>query len=184
MSETQIDLVLHPIRIRILITMGTQQMTAQQLARALPDVAQATLYRQIKVLVNGEILKIVEENPVRGTIEKVYALADKDKLNLQPEALEGLSKEDHMRYFTTFTVTLIQQFTRYLQNTETVDVLADGIGYHTTALYMTDEELLQFGKDLSNLVQPYLEPKDDEPRPQRLFSTIFMPSSNPDEQID
>lgn len=185
MSKTLLDLILHPIRIRILITMGGREMTAQQLARALPDIAQATLYRQINTLADGGVLKVVAENPVRGTLEKVYALADESALNLHPDALGDLSKEDHMRYFTAFTVTLVQQFARYLQNTEQVDPIADGIGYHTVALYMTDDELLQFGKDLSHLMQAYLEPKDDDiPRSQRLFSTVFMPSDKSDEQSD
>lgn len=184
MSRTQLDLILHPVRIRILITMGTQQMTAQQLARALPDVAQATLYRHIKILAQGEILQVIGENPIRGTIEKVYALSDMDRLNIKPDELPSLSKEEHMRYFTTFAITLVQQFAQYLQRAETVDAVADGLGYHSTALYMTDEELRQFSQDLSHLVQAYLEPSNNKARVQRLFSTIFMPSGNPDEQID
>lgn len=182
MAEIKLDLILHPIRLRIITTIGTQRMTSQQIARALPDVSQATLYRHINALYEGGVLTVVAENPIRGTVEKVFALDKEQSLALTPEDLAIASKEDHMRYFTTFTVTLIQQFAQYLQMTETVDLQADGIGYHTTPLYMTDEELQQFGKDLFDLMQPFLEAKDNHERKSRLFSTVFMPSGKPDAQ--
>lgn len=184
MTETKIDLILHPIRIRILITIGTQEMTAQQLARALPDVAQATLYRHIKTLAEGDILQVVDENPVRGTVEKVYALAEGGGSTLTAEELANLSKEDHMRYFTTFALTLVQQFARFLQSRDKVDPAVDGLGYHTRTLYMSDEELQLFGQDLSQLLHPYLEPTDNKSRSPHLFSTVFIPSDKSDTQID
>jgi len=45
------DLVLHPVRMRILLAVAHgQQMTPLALAAQLPGVPQATLYRHIKAL--------------------------------------------------------------------------------------------------------------------------------------
>ncbi|NNJ11357.1 helix-turn-helix domain-containing protein [Chloroflexales bacterium ZM16-3] len=51
MSTSPADLLLHPIRLRIIVALTVQQLTVQQLAGVLPDVPQATLYRQIHKLV-------------------------------------------------------------------------------------------------------------------------------------
>ena len=75
MATTKPDLILHPLRMRIIMTIAGKQMTAQNLAAALPDIAQATLYRHINKLAQGGVLAVIEERPVRGTMEKVYSLS-------------------------------------------------------------------------------------------------------------
>jgi DNA-binding transcriptional ArsR family regulator len=87
MVDSKVDLILHPIRMRIIMALAGERWTARQIAAALPDVAQATLYRHINALAEGGILRIVEERPVRGMVEKVYALADKRALNLSESTI-------------------------------------------------------------------------------------------------
>ena len=76
MADSTVDLILHPVRLRILLALADNHWSARQIAQVMPDVAQATLYRHINALAEGNILQIVEERPVRGTVEKVYALPD------------------------------------------------------------------------------------------------------------
>lgn len=40
-------LIGHPVRLRVIIALGGRTLTTKQLAEALPDVAQATLYRHV-----------------------------------------------------------------------------------------------------------------------------------------
>lgn len=42
---TKVDLLLHPVRLRVVQALLGQEMTPQQLVDALGDVPQATLYR-------------------------------------------------------------------------------------------------------------------------------------------
>ena len=91
-----------------------QQLTAGQLAAALPDVAQASLYRHIKALSTGGVFVVVAENPIRGPVEKVYEIAA-EAARLQPADVAGLDNEGHLRYFTVFISSLLTDFSRYLE---------------------------------------------------------------------
>ncbi len=166
------DLILHPLRMRILLTLAGQQMSAQQLASALPDVAQATLYRHINALAEGGLLSVVEERPVRGTVEKVYTMDNQAAL-IGAEEAAAMSKDDHLRAFTAFTALLLSEFQRYLDSTDTPDAAADGVGYHQRMLYISDEEMLDFGKALYGVLKHYESPGPG--RKRRLFSTVMMP---------
>jgi DNA-binding transcriptional ArsR family regulator len=181
MPDSTIDLILHPVRLRILLAMGDERLTATQIARILSDVPQATLYRHINALAEGGILQVVEENQVRGTVEKVYALPDASMLNLTEDDFANASKDDHMRYFTLFVASLLGDYSRYLQHASSINMRQDGVGYHKHPIYMSDEELEAFGRGLSELLQPIFQNKPGGNRKRRLLSTILMPDpDNPD----
>ena len=180
MNTNKIDLILHPIRIRIITTISGRELTTGQLAEALPDIAQATLYRHINTLVEGGVLIVVNETQIRGTIEKRYALDTEDLLNITDEDLQNATKEDHVRYFTTFLMTLLGDYTRYIQTKNKVNPTEDGIGYHTIPLHMTDEELGGFARQLQQVMSPYQTTQAN--RKRRLFSFVIMPSVDDEER--
>ncbi len=70
MNKTRQDLLLHPVRQRILLATAGRRVTAQQLVNAMPDVPQATLYRNINKLAGAGLLVVVGERRVRNTVEK------------------------------------------------------------------------------------------------------------------
>jgi hypothetical protein len=165
---------------RIITTISGREMTTGQLANALPDIAQATLYRQVNTLVEGDVLVVVNETQIRGTVEKRYALHIENMLNITEEDLQNAAPEDHVRYFTTFLMTLLGDYTRYMQSQTEVNLADDGIGYHTIPLHMTDEEVVDFGTQLQQVLSPY---QASEPnRKRRLFSFVIMPSTDNDEK--
>lgn len=171
-----LDAMLHPVRMRVLMALaGSPGMTPMQIADLLDDVPQATLYRHIQRLAKAGLLRQVEERPVRGTLEKVYALNQTSKTTLGPEGFEQLSKEDHLHYFTAFTVSLLDQFSRYLNHRDRPDLLADGVGYAQVAVFMTDEELAQFSSTINQAVMPHLQPGGVQGRKKRFLATIMMP---------
>ena len=59
-KNTKADLVLHPIRIRILMALAGEHRTSQQLADNLRDIPQATLYRHIARLAKAGIIEVAE----------------------------------------------------------------------------------------------------------------------------
>ena len=102
MSTPRAELLLHPVRIRIMqLAASAPDLTARQLADALPDVPPATLYRHLGRLVEAGLLTVIEERPVRGATEKVYALPDGDPLQVLPHR-EDASAEEHFRAFLGF----------------------------------------------------------------------------------
>ena len=66
MTQKKVDMMLHPVRLRILLTLVGNRLTAQDLAQALPEIPQATLYRHIHHLVGAGLLSIDETRSVRG----------------------------------------------------------------------------------------------------------------------
>lgn len=181
-TKQMLDVALHPVRMRIIILLtGGEALTPQQMAERLSDIPQATLYRQINRLVEGGVLAVAEERPVRGTLEKVYTLnrAYDRQLISTPEALDAfnrMSKEEHMRYFTTFTLALLDDFSRYLDRSSKRNFAADGVGYHKLALYLSDEEMADFSAALSQALIPFIGLEKAPGRKKRLFTTVMMPS--------
>ncbi len=176
MALSKANTILHPIRLRILMTIENRQMTPQQIAAALPDVPQASLYRHIGTLRSAGILKVVAEKPVRGVVEKVYALPAEAAM-LQPEDLASISREDHLRYFTTFMAVLLSQFRAYLQQ-ERIDFVGDGAGYSSTPLYLSDDEFKRLRETLRTAIQPFLTNTPTPERRRRLFSAIVIPETS------
>ncbi|MEO3784059.1 helix-turn-helix domain-containing protein [Actinocorallia sp. B10E7] len=170
----KVDVVLHPIRLRIVQAfLGSGTLTTRQLAERLPDVPQATLYRHLGTLAENGILVVERENRVRGAIERVYSLPA-DSASLTGADLEGATPEEHLRYFATFLAALQGEFTRYLSLPET-DLVADGVGYRTFALNLTDEEFTAFMAELGEVVARAAANPPAPGRRRRAFARITMP---------
>lgn len=167
------NLILHPIRLRIVLALAGRQMTARQIAGALPDIAQATLYRHINALAKGGILEIVEERAVRGTSEKIYAV-HKGAGRLSQDEMAQLSRDEHRRLFTTFVATLLGDFERYIER-ETFDLYADGVGYTQIPMYLTDAEFQELAMALNRVLAPYLANTPTPERRRRILTTVVLP---------
>ena len=157
-------------------------MTAGQIADVLSDVAQATLYRHIKLLADAGLLTVVEERPTRGTVEKVFAL-NQGTASLGPEEAAQLSKEDHLRYFTTFVTTLIGDLERYLQQ-ENAEITKE-VSYHKIPLYASDEELISVSNTINQALLPLLNNPPGSGRHRRIIASILLPDADePDEPTE
>ena len=174
MAISRADLVLHPVRMRLLVTLARRQLTARQLSELLPDIPQATLYHHLGILTRADLLRVVSERRIRGTVEKLYASAE-DSALLGPADLANASRDDHLRYFTIFVATLLADFARYLQQDAPIDLLADGVGYREIPFYLSDEEFAQAARAVNQALLPYLNNQPAPYRRRRLFATIVIP---------
>lgn len=167
------DLLLHPLRLRIVQTLIGSPMTPLRLKEALGDVPQATLYRHVNQLHDGGILEIVDEQPVRGGVERTYGVIT-EAASLGPDEYQDASAEDHLRYFTTFLGTLIDAFGAYLDEGPS-NFAVDGVGYRQVPLWLTDEEFDAVLSALSEAVRPELDNRPAPGRRRRLITTVIMP---------
>lgn len=133
------DLIIHPIRLRILQLLGREPLTTSDLDQLMPDVAKSSLYRHIKKLLDAGFIEIAESHPVKGTPENTYRLVQVPHITV--EDVEKMSKDDHLRYFSSYVASLVQGFKAYLDSQENLDLVADRVGYSQALFFATQEEL-------------------------------------------
>lgn len=147
MNREKTDLILHPARFQIIQALSREALTTQELDAALPAIPKPSLYRHLKTLLEAGIVEVAETRPVRGVEERRYRLAQAPHLNA--EDMAGLSHEEHFRYFTTYSATLLQGFADYLDSAPEHDMLAERTGYTEAILYTNTEELDAFAQTLN-----------------------------------
>lgn len=173
-NESTADVILHPVRMRIIQYLINQKLTAQQLKESLPDIPQASLYRNLKKLVEAEVIHIVDEIPNRGTVEKVYSIHNPSKASIGPEEINKLSKDEHMSLFIKFMANLMGEYERYL-NQEHIDLVADGVSFRQGTMYLSDEEYSEFIKGLVAVYSKVMSNEPKKGRRRRTVATIIIP---------
>jgi DNA-binding transcriptional ArsR family regulator len=175
MTQTKIDLIFHPVRLRIITAITANQMTASEIARILPDIPQTTLYRHINTLVENGLLEVVEENPIRGTVERVYAMTMPP--SLKPEDLKGLKKEDYEQFFTLFLTTLMQDFQRFMDNqpdNDDLNLIQAGVEINKADLYLNDQEYNTLKEKLNDTLMEAVRLKPGKDRKRRTLSYLIL----------
>ena len=175
MTPSAVDVLLHPVRLRIVQTVAGRRLTASAIAEALGDVPQASLYRQINTLPEAGVLAIAETRQARGATERTYVLAE-GRGSLTPADLAAAGGEEHLRYFTIFVAGLIGDFARYLDS-GSPDLLADGAGYRQVPLELTDEELAELSGRVNAAVALALHNAPAPGRRRRMLTTVLIPGS-------
>ena len=170
---TRADVILHPVRMRVILALNDRTLTPKQLAAELKDVAPATLYHHLNLLTDAGIIRIVEERLVRGTLrEKVYTLSEASEL-LSPDEIAHASKDDLQQSFLAFVSKLIGDHARYLDLKE--DSHYTDAGYHQNTVYMSAEEFVQFSREINAALLPWLKQEPAPGRSRYLLTTILLP---------
>jgi DNA-binding transcriptional ArsR family regulator len=168
------DLLLHPVRLRLVKAfLGDRTLTARQLAAELPDVPPATIYRHLGRLSDAGVLRVVAERRVRGTVERTYGL-DLPAAQVSPDEVAALTPDEHGRAFVAYVAGLLGDFDRYL-TAGPADLAADHAGYRVAALWLTDEELAAFQRELRDLAAARLANGPGPGRRRRMLYTVQFP---------
>jgi DNA-binding transcriptional ArsR family regulator len=172
-GETAVDILLHPIRLRIVRALvPAREATVQELALALPDVPPATLYRHVNKLAGAGLLVTVSERAVRGATERRYRLS---AAAFNVGDLDGASRDEHLRYFIVFVATLIDDFAAYLDRGKP-DYAKDGVGYRQAPLHLSDAEFRRMNEALNSALGPFVALPASPKRKPRYLATIVMPA--------
>jgi len=174
MPSIKADLLLHPVRLRIVTELMNRPMTPGQLAATLPDIAQATLYRQINTLQESGVIEVTEETPVKGAVERTYSLVT-GSVNLSPEDMRGVSREEHAVYFNTFAASLMETFAHYINHVDLKTIGADGMSYNRAVIYLNAEERAAFQKAVTELIGQYMALPPTPDRNRFTLASIVIP---------
>jgi DNA-binding transcriptional ArsR family regulator len=176
MPGSKVDLIFHPIRLDIISAISTQRMTAGDLGKIMPGVPLTTLYRHINLLVEGGVLEIVAEHPIRGTVERVYALAGPPSLNA--EDLVGMTKKDYEQAFAIYLSSLLGDARNYLAakpDDQEIDLFADGVEVTKLQLLLSDEEFRRLDAQLIELILSAAKNEPTPSRRRRVLSLTIVP---------
>ncbi len=176
MASEKAELLLHPTRLRIVLALTGSELTTAALQDRLPDVAPATLYRQVATLVKAGLLEIAAEEQKRGSVERTYRLVEAQAV-IGADDASSMTREEHLSGFIAFAGALIQSFGRYLDGPGR-DADLRNVGYRQAGLWMTEDELHTFVAGLRKLLAPYLANKPGEGREKLSLSTILIPESS------
>lgn len=172
---TSADLLLHPVRLRILQAfLGDRALTTSQLQAELPDVPPASLYRQVAKLVDAAVLSVVDERRVRGALERTYTLQTA-AATVTPKDLANLSADDHRRMFFTFLAGIIREFDLYLEHGD-IDLIRDGVSYRLSGMWLSKAEATKLAHDLNNVLLPAVGNKPRRGRKRWYFGSIALPA--------
>lgn len=173
-KKTAIDVLLHPIRLRIVRAfLGEAELTARNLAERLGDVPQATLYRHLNHLAEAGALIVTSETPARGAMERTYRL-DPNTGKVPPEDIQSIDPDTHLKYFSVFLASLLEDFGRYLRSDD-VDVVRDDVHYLQVTFLATPGEFAGFMKELQALIKRLAGLGPAKSRIQRTVSMVTLP---------
>jgi hypothetical protein len=174
---TTADLLLHPVRLRIVQAfLGDRALTTTELRSELPDVPAGSLYRHVARLVDGGVLAVISERRVRGAVERTYLLRTA-AARIGPGALAKMTAEEHRAAFLAFVASLIGDADRYLAG-ENIDPARDGATYNVAAMWLDDAEFSEFLRELVTAIQPLLANAPKPGRTRRIFATVLLPGGS------
>jgi len=175
---TSADLLLHPVRLRILQTfLGDRTLTTSELQAELRDIPPASLYRHVARLVDADVLAVVNERRVRGALERTYALRTSEA-TVGPDELASLTPDEHREMFMTFIAALLREFDRYLERGE-IDLIRDGVSYGLSGMWLSKAEARKLAKDLNDLLLPLAGNTPRRGRKRWYFGSIALPAPEP-----
>lgn len=168
MTDKLMDCISNPVKCKLLLEIYSQgQATAKHLSDTYNDIPQATLYRNLKKMLNDGILKVIEETQIRGTVEKTYALAFNINDNFE-KVLDKNSGALYMQLFMQYIMAFAKQFQQYCQSPN-INIKEDMTGFSLLHLYLSDEELTDLVKSISDIINTK---KNNEPSTERKMRTI------------
>ncbi len=174
MDKSTIDLIIHPVRLRILGLLSRRRLTTQQICDTLTGTPCSSVYRHLRLLLDGGLVDVAETRLVNGIEEKVYALKIAPRIT-DPADMTGLSHEEHLRYFTVFLTELLHGYADYLEHTPVVDMGADRVGFTTFAAYATVEEWDTVGTALNQALLALAPNPPGEGRVLRKIAVLSHP---------
>lgn len=141
------EIVMNPVRQRIFQYLLIHETgTVKEIRKVLPVVPGASLYRHMKILTERNILTVVSENRIRGTVESVYQL---NKSALEMEDADGTSVQ-------TALLGICASFAKYFSGGH-AEPKKDMLLMTTCTLNLTEEEFMSFLSKINQAALKYMD---------------------------
>lgn len=159
--------ILNPVRMRIIQSLITRKtITTNELCEFMGDIPKTTLYRHVRILIENNILAVVAEKKIRGSVERTLAL------NLN--SLTDLSTPENAAKNTFgFLMNIYARFEKYITANKD-NIAKQKVFCSNTVMMMSDEEFDSYLLELNALFQKF-NLESSEKRKPRDISIISSP---------
>lgn len=161
------SVMLNTIRMKIIQELSSSQsLTTGELCERINSVPRTTMYRHINILLDNNILTVVSEKRIRGSIERTLALN-----------IGEISKNNTIENASTNALSfLLNRYTRFHNyfNNGNPDPAKDKIFLNYTVMMMNDKEFDKFLSELQGLIVKF-NFKETDGRKARDISIISTP---------
>ena len=177
MTQSRLDLVLHPVRLRLIHALQAAGggLTTSELCERLPDLPKASLYRQVGKLMRGGVFEVESERRVRGAVERRYRISARGAAINLDEA-RAMTLEDHRRAFATAMAVMITDFEAYLDGAA-ADPVSDKVSYRQFPLWLDPAERDALVADFTALIMARAGNGPGGGRKPYRASSIFFPAA-------
>jgi len=168
------EIMLNPTRMRIVQTLTAhEKITTTELCEIIKDVPRTTLYRHISILIDANILTVVAEKKIRGSLERTLSLnLDKFKHH---NTVEDIPQQALRFFMTTYT-----KFEKYF-NRENFVSGTNKIFFNNTIMMMNDQEFDMFLSELQSLLIKYHFDEANGRKPRDISIISAPPTVDEDE---
>ena len=148
MPKDVLDIMLNPTRLRIIQAIAYHgRTTTNEICESISDVPRATLYRHISVLIDANVIHVIDEKKIRGSVERTLSI-NTAELNRQNTS-ENIPQQALRSFMHIYA-----KFEKYF-NSKTRTAGANLIFFNNTIMPMSDQEFEQFLSELASLFMKY-----------------------------
>lgn len=159
--------IMNPIRQRIIQYLSVNgKSNTKSIGEELSDIPTPTLYRHIKALLDAEVICVVEEDKVRGAVQKTYAINSEMMSDTDTASVNAIIQSS--------LYSLGASFQAYFAK-ESADMAKDLLNYTTSILLLSDEECVDFFQQINGVVTKFLANQPNEERKVRRITLISSP---------
>jgi DNA-binding transcriptional ArsR family regulator len=167
------DLIIHPARLQIVQLIAGGALSTTELAERLPALPKSSIYRHLRLLLEGGLVEVAATRLVKGTLEKFYRLAQAP--HLSQEKMGKYGREDQMRLFATFLAAQLQEFSDYMEENPGYNFQRDHSGFSTLTFYASSAELDHLLTELRSLLMRNAVFPPEEGRKRHKIAIITHP---------
>lgn len=176
MATDRARLLLHPVRMRVLVALGTRDLTTKQIQSLMPDVPQASLYRAIAKLAQAGVISVVKTDQRTGS-ERTYHVSPQ-QTTVSRADLASSSPDEILATTQTFGDLLAATMARHLASTG--EAWADSpFTMRQESLWLTQEEREAFGRELVDVIDKYVDLKQREGTRLYSLQAAVLPDVDP-----
>lgn len=151
-------LLLHPYRFLIVSTLGETESSVKELQEKLPNIPQATLYRNIKKLELANIIKQVSQKKTLGAIQIIYGL----NFSMEKMSLNNAPVETYINAaYAVFFAYVHNKLTQHIGIKANKDNKLTLSKFNTIKIHIKRDNVDKFVIETADLIKKYSDENGD-----------------------